>query len=174
MVTICSKDLCEWFKVTEPYKRLEFICCLLNLCQPLELHFIKTCCEDLDKRVDFLEAEGKINSNKEIQIMSDRPVLDDKTRSQVTVTLALLSATNYTGSEMLFKIMTASQDVETLDAKYINEMLLLYVMVLNHPAFTYAQKRVVTELLSQFQQSIPSVIQVRVLVIMYSIYNFLF
>lgn len=145
--------MCLWFKNNEPHRRLELLCCLLNMCLPFELHFIKTCLEDLNKRVDLRDVETKVNSHQEIESLSN--ILDEQTRSRLVVCVALLSATNHTGSEILFRVLTANHSHPSsvhLEPNYQKEMLLLYTMVLHHPAFTFQQKNIMADLLLAFQQ----------------------
>ena len=149
---VCKEDVCLWFKECEPHQRLEVLCCLLNMCLPFELHFINTCLSDLNKRVDLRDIEAKVNGHQEIESLSN--ILDEQTRSRLVVCVALLTATNHSGSEMLFKVLT-SEPLESFDPSddCVKELLLLYTMVLNHPAFTYHQKRNVEDLLRSLQKN---------------------
>lgn len=151
-------EVCLWFKNSEPHRRLELLCGLLNMCLPMELRFIGTVVEDLGKRDfhDLRDAEHKANSTQEIKRLSD--LLEERTRSNLIVYVALLTSRNHTCSTLLYQILaqahphdttTPTTTNATLDANYVKEMLLIYTMVLHHPAFTFEQKRVIAELHAQ-------------------------
>lgn len=201
----CKEDVCAWFKDCDPHSRLELLCCLLNMCLPLELHFVTTCLQELNKRVDLQEVA--VSVNKEGGGMCGGDTLDQHTRSRLIVWVALLGATNTTGADMVVRVLTdllpipvkgdcvkevtkegdyvkkvtqeadcvmevtqegdymteVSQESDymkevilegdyvkevTQEGDCVKEVLLLYTMVLNHPAFTYQQKRVVAGLMA--------------------------
>ncbi|XP_042219024.1 mucin-12-like isoform X3 [Homarus americanus] len=147
---VCKDEVCLWFKDNEPHRRLELLCGLLNMCLPMELRFISTCVEDLGKRdfYDLREAEYKANNIQEITRLSN--LLDERTRSNVIVYVALLSSRNHTCSTLLYQILAEAQQTPLpTDVNYIKEMLLIYTMVLHHPAFTFEQKRVIADLHSR-------------------------
>ena len=144
---VCKDEVWLWFKDKEPHRRLELVCGLLNMCLPLELRFITTCVEDLNKRDfhDLRDAEYKANNTQEIKRLSN--LLDERTRSNLIVYIALLSSRNHTCSTLLYQtLVEAQQEPPTTDVNHIKEMLLVYTMVLHHPAFTFEQKRVIAEL----------------------------
>ncbi|KAK4305185.1 hypothetical protein Pmani_022905 [Petrolisthes manimaculis] len=125
-------EVCLWFKNSEPHRRLELLCGLLNMCLPMELRFISTCVEDLGKRDfhDLRDAEHKANSTQEIKRLSN--LLEERTRSNLIVFVALLSSRNHTCSTLLYQILAqAHQDTQppqpsptttTIDANYVKEM----------------------------------------------------
>ncbi|XP_066968617.1 uncharacterized protein [Macrobrachium rosenbergii] len=146
---VCKDEVCQWFKNNEPHHRLELLCGLLNMCLPLELKFISTCVEDLGKRDfhDLRETESKANNSDEIAQLST--VLDDRTRSKLIVWIALLSPMNHTCSSLLYQILVEAHQSPggaTETVNHVKEMLLIYTMVLHHPAFTFEQKRCIAEL----------------------------
>lgn len=147
---VCKAEVWLWFRDNEPHRRLELLCGLLNMCLPMELRFISTCVEDLGKRDfhDLREAESKANNSQEIERLSN--LLDERTRSNLIVYIALLSSRNHTCSSLLYQILAeAPQDPPVTDVNHIKELLLIYTMVLHHPAFTFEQKRVIAELHGQ-------------------------
>ena len=149
VIMVCKDEVCQWFKNNEPHHRLELLCGLLNMCLPIELKFISTCVEDLGKRDfhDLRETELKANSSEEISQLSS--LLDDRTRSKLVTYIALLSSMNHTCSSLLYKIIVEAQqspESQETTISHVKEMLLIYTMVLHHPAFTYEQKRCIGEL----------------------------
>nr|XP_053628033.1 zinc finger CCHC domain-containing protein 2-like [Cherax quadricarinatus] len=145
---VCKDEVCLWFKNNEPHRRLELLCGLLNMCLPMELRFISTCVEDLGKRDfhDLREAEYKANNTQEISKLSN--LLEERTRSKLIVFTALLSSRNHSCSSLLYQLL-AQHTAPPTDLNYMREMLLVYTMVLHHPAFTFEQKRVIAELHSR-------------------------
>ncbi|XP_076035582.1 uncharacterized protein LOC143021761 [Oratosquilla oratoria] len=150
---VYKDEVCMWFKDNEPHRRIELLCGLLNMCLPFELRFIGTCVEDLGKRDfhNFGEAEFKANTTVELDTLLASGALDDRTRSKLVVFIALLKSDNRACSRILFKILTEAQRTPNPPRNYINEMLLIYTMVLHHPAFTFDQKQEIAELLQRVQ-----------------------
>ncbi|KAF2356481.1 Zinc finger CCHC-type [Trinorchestia longiramus] len=149
---VCKEEVCLWFKKNEPHRRLELLCCLLNLCLPFELHFIKTCLEDLNKRVDLKEVEAKSNSHQEIESLCSN-TLNENVRSKLVICLAFLGASNRTGSDVIYRfLLTSTPSASYQDINYLKDMLLLYTMVLNHPAFTFQQKNSVGNLFESLRK----------------------
>lgn len=151
-IMVCqAEEVWLWFRDSEPHRRLGLLCGLLNMCLPMELRFISTCVEDLGKRDfhDLREAESKANNTQEIERLSN--LLDERTRSNLIVYIALLSARNHTCSSLLYQVLAQAppQDPPLADVNHIKELLLIYTMVLHHPAFTFEQKRVIAELHGQ-------------------------
>lgn len=148
---VCQAEVWLWFRDSEPHRRLELLCGLLNMCLPMELRFISTCVEDLGKRDfhDLREAESKANNSQEIERLSN--LLDERTRSNLIVYIALLGARNHPCSSLLYQVLAqaAPRDATLADVNHIKELLLIYTMVLHHPAFTFEQKRVIAELHGQ-------------------------
>jgi hypothetical protein len=108
--------------------------------------------EDLNKRVDLKEVEKKVNSQQEIESLSSN-ILDEHTRSRMVICVALLNASNRTGSDMIYRLLlAATQPTGSHDVNFLKEMLLLYTMVLNHPAFTFQQKNSVTKLFEALKE----------------------
>ncbi|KAG0713902.1 hypothetical protein GWK47_015174 [Chionoecetes opilio] len=144
---VCKDEVWLWFKDNEPHHRLELVCGLLNMCLPMELRFISTCLEDLGKRDahDLKEAGDKANNMQEIKRLSS--MLDERTRSNLIVYIALLRSWNHTCSTLLYQtLVEARHDPPLTDLNHVKEMLLIYTMVLHHPAFSFDQKRVIGDL----------------------------
>lgn len=155
---VYKDEVCMWFKNNESHRRLELLSCLLNMCLPFELRFIRTCVEDLGKRDDLLrDFDLKANNSHEISQLGK--ILDERTRSKFVVYVALLEANNQTCSKILFETLSNAQEIPNSalsnnladNINYIKEMLLIYTMVLHHPAFTFEEKRVIGERFKSLQ-----------------------
>uniref|UniRef100_A0A8C9RQ28 Zinc finger CCHC domain-containing protein 2-like n=1 Tax=Scleropages formosus TaxID=113540 RepID=A0A8C9RQ28_SCLFO len=97
----------EWFGLhLDPAKRIEFMCGLLHMCQPLELRFLGSCLEDLARK-DFhvlRDFEIRANSPSELGLLGD--VTDPVVRSKLLVCLSLLGSENRECAGILFRILS--------------------------------------------------------------------
>ncbi|XP_071448605.1 uncharacterized protein [Hetaerina americana] len=160
---VCKEDVVTWFKESSSYKRIDLMCSLLNMCLPFELRFLGTCVEELGKRDfhDLREAENRANNITELSEL--RSVSDKRTRRSVAIFLSLLHSSNHGCSNELYRIlsnfdyseintMSGSIPESDLDDPPLDELLLLYTMALNHPAFTYEQKTIFENILLKLQE----------------------
>ncbi|KAJ8336684.1 hypothetical protein SKAU_G00379040 [Synaphobranchus kaupii] len=97
----------EWFGLhLNPAKRIEFMCGLLHMCQPLELRFLGSCLEDLARK-DFhvlRDFETRANSPGDLGLLTD--VTDPVVRSKLLVCLSLLGSENRECAGILFPILS--------------------------------------------------------------------
>lgn len=153
---VCKEEVFMWFKELTGSKRIGVVCGLLNMCYPLELRFLGTCLEDLGKKdfYCFQEAEQKANNVNEIRKLID--LKDNVTRCKFIVSLALLHSSNHVCSNVLYQTLSKHLDCIELfnDQRSLNEMLLVITMALNHPAFTFDQKTVLTQHLLSIEKLI--------------------
>uniref|UniRef100_T1J498 CCHC-type domain-containing protein n=1 Tax=Strigamia maritima TaxID=126957 RepID=T1J498_STRMM len=152
---VCQEEVFSWFKELSGYKRLDVMCGLLNMCLPIELRFFGTCVEELGKK-DFhylRDAENRANNMAELTKLTN--LNEDVTRSKLIISLALLESSNHVCSNVIFNILTEFAKVSKAlysDDKIFDEMLLLFTMVLYHPAFTFDQKSAVESQLNAIRQ----------------------
>nr|XP_046148951.1 zinc finger CCHC domain-containing protein 2-like [Oncorhynchus gorbuscha] len=96
----------EWFGLhLNPAKRIEFMCGLLHMCQPLELRFLGSCLEDLARK-DYpilRDVEIRANCPNDLGILSD--VIDPVVRSKLLVCLSLLRSDSKECAGILFQIL---------------------------------------------------------------------
>lgn len=140
------------------------MCTLLNMCLPFEVRYLGTCVEDLGKRDynDLRDTEHRANSAADLSELTSLGVTDKRTRRKLSLYMALLHSCNYACAVILYKnlsnvdfqeivnllnVTTFTQDDQTLD-----ELMLLYTMALNHPAFTYEQKSVFGNIYAKLQE----------------------
>ncbi|XP_023648616.2 zinc finger CCHC domain-containing protein 2-like isoform X2 [Paramormyrops kingsleyae] len=97
----------EWFGLhLSPARRIEFMCGLLHMCQPLELRFLGSCLEDLARK-DFhvlRDFEIRANSLGELGLLAD--IGDPVVRSKLLVSLSLLGSENRECAGILFRILS--------------------------------------------------------------------
>ncbi|XP_014015295.2 zinc finger CCHC domain-containing protein 2 [Salmo salar] len=96
----------EWFGLhLNPAKRIELMCGLLHMCQPLELRFLGSCLEDLARK-DYQilrDVEMRANCPNDLGILSD--VIDPVVRSKLLVCLSLLRSDSKDCAGILFRIL---------------------------------------------------------------------
>lgn len=97
----------EWFGLhLNPAKRIEFMCGLLHMCQPLELRFLGSCLEDLARKDYHVlrDFEFRANSPSDLGVLTD--VIDPVVRSKLLVCLSLLGSDNRECAGILFRILS--------------------------------------------------------------------
>ncbi|XP_011635738.2 zinc finger CCHC domain-containing protein 14 [Pogonomyrmex barbatus] len=146
------------------YKRIDVMCTLLNMCLPFEVRYLGTCVEDIGKRDynDLRDTEHHANSVSEVAELTTSSVTDKRTRRKMALYMALLHSCNYACAVILYKNLSNldHQEITNLlngttfnvDDQPLEELLLLYTMALNHPAFTYEQKSVFGNIFLKLQE----------------------
>lgn len=146
----------EWFGLLlSPAKRVEFMCGLLHMCQPLELRFLGSCLEDLARK-DFhilRDVEARANSPADLRLLTD--VADPVVLSRLLVCLSLLGSKNRECAGILYGTLSR---IDVLHARNCygvglnvpepgpaprEQLALLFTMASLHPAFTFHQREVV-------------------------------
>ncbi|XP_043274848.1 verprolin [Venturia canescens] len=149
---VCKENVVSWFGNLSSYKRIDVMCTLLNMCLPFEIRYLGTCIEDIGKRdyADLRETEDHANSTNELAELANLGIGDKRTRRKLALYMALLRSCNYSCAIIFHKILANLDTQEIInilngaafapDDQPMEELLLLYTMALNHPAFTYEQK----------------------------------
>ncbi|KAJ3655164.1 hypothetical protein Zmor_014301 [Zophobas morio] len=157
---VCKEDVLLWFKDLEGYKRIDVLYELLNMCIPFELRFLGSCIEEIGKHT-YQELRGPaINANDLDRLSKDtsftQGLLDETVRHRVLVYLSLLASRNYSVANWLYKNVLRTDWLEDCivkgnlkDENVQSEFLLLFVMALHHPAFTFEQKLYFNTILTQ-------------------------
>ncbi|XP_017351261.1 zinc finger CCHC domain-containing protein 2 isoform X1 [Ictalurus punctatus] len=146
----------EWFGLRlSPAKRVEFMCGLLHMCQPLELRFLGSCLEDLARK-DFhilRDVEARANSPADLRLLTD--VADPVVLSRLLVCLSLLGSKNRECAGILFGTLSRIDLLHSRSCCGLNlpepgpaaapleQLALLFAMASLHPAFTFHQREVV-------------------------------
>ncbi|XP_070784460.1 zinc finger CCHC domain-containing protein 2 [Enoplosus armatus] len=97
----------EWFGLhLNPAKRVEFMCGLLHMCQPLELRFLGSYLEDLARKDYHVlrDFEFRANSPSDLGVLTD--VVDPVVRSKLLVCLSLLGSDSRECAGILFRILS--------------------------------------------------------------------
>lgn len=142
------------------------MCTLLNMCLPFEVRYLGTCVEDIGKRDynDLRDTEHHANSVSELaELTTNSNVTDKRTRRKLALYMALLHSCNYACAVILYKNLSNLDHQEitnllngttfnNMDDQPLEELLLLYTMALNHPAFTYEQKSVFGNIFIKLQE----------------------
>ncbi|XP_011331871.1 dual specificity protein kinase splA isoform X2 [Ooceraea biroi] len=161
---VCKENVVSWFGNLSSYKRIDVMCTLLNMCLPFEVRYLGTCVEDIGKRDynDLRDTEHHANSASELAELTTSSVTDKRTRRKLALYMALLHSCNYTCAVILYKNLSNldHQEITNLlngttfhvDNQPLEELLLLYTMALNHPAFTYEQKSVFGNIFIKLQE----------------------
>lgn len=148
---VCKEDVVTWFRGLRSYQRIDVMCSLLNLCLPFELRFLGTCLEDLGKRDfhDLRNTENGANNITEINSPEFQCIKEKRVRTKLALYIALLHSCNYTCANGLYKILANLEDINALlkssvvsnnDDETLEELLVIYILALNHPAFSFEQK----------------------------------
>ncbi|XP_047423740.1 zinc finger CCHC domain-containing protein 2 isoform X2 [Mugil cephalus] len=97
----------EWFGLhLNPARRIEFMCGLLHMCQPLELRFLGSYLEDLARKDYHVlrDFEFRANSPSDLGVLTD--VVDPVIRSKLLVCLSLLGSDSRECAGILFRILS--------------------------------------------------------------------
>lgn len=101
-----KESVFEWFGLhLNPADRVEFMCGLLHMCQPLELRFLGSYLEDLARKDYHVlrDFEFRANSPSDLGLLTD--ALDPVVRSKLLVCLSLLGSDSRECAGILFRIL---------------------------------------------------------------------
>lgn len=153
----------RWFSSLTSAQRVEFLCGLLDLCVPIELRFLGSCLEDLARKDYHSLRDAEIKANNPADLSGLTNITDEVVRSKLLVSLALLGSDNREAAGVLYRTLTHIDTVinnyglALNDGRTEEQFLLLFTMASNHPAFSFNQKQVLRQQLSQIQH----ILQVR-------------
>ena len=155
-IMVCKEEICAWFKRARGSERIEVLCGLLQLCNPQELRFIGSCVEDLAKKdfVSLREDEIRSNDPSHLRTLSDPDIFDERTRSRLIFSVSLLYSLNTMCAHVIFEILTQivpkisqeqahdpDRNSTQLDHIIAEDVVLLFTMAANHPAFTFSERQ---------------------------------
>ncbi|XP_070966270.1 zinc finger CCHC domain-containing protein 14 isoform X2 [Oncorhynchus clarkii lewisi] len=148
----------HWFSILNSAQRAEFLCGLLDLCVPIELRFLGSCLEDLARKDYHSLRDAEIKANNPADLSNLTNITDDVVRSKLLISLALLNSDNRDAAGVLFRTLTHIDSVinnyglQLNDGRTGEQFLLLFTMASNHPAFSFHQKQVLRQELTQIQE----------------------
>ncbi|KAM9510259.1 zinc finger CCHC domain-containing protein 14-like [Guaruba guarouba] len=152
----------RWFSELPSPQRVEFLCGLLDLCIPLELRFLGACLEDLARKDYHSLRDSEIKANNPADLGSLTNLTDEVVRSKLLVSLALLGSAHREAAGVLFRTLTHIDSVinnyglQLNEGRTGDEFLLLFTMASNHPAFSFHQKQILRQELTQIQNIMAS------------------
>nr|XP_045361210.1 LOW QUALITY PROTEIN: zinc finger CCHC domain-containing protein 14 [Camelus bactrianus] len=136
------------------------MCGLLDLCNPLELRFLGSCLEDLARKDYHYLRDSEIKANNPADLGSLTNLTDEVVRSKLLVSLALLGSEQREAAGVLYRTLTHIDSIihnyglQLNEGRTGDEFLLLFTMASNHPAFSFHQKQVLRQELTQIQSSL--------------------
>uniref|UniRef100_A0A3B4ALT0 Zinc finger, CCHC domain containing 2 n=1 Tax=Periophthalmus magnuspinnatus TaxID=409849 RepID=A0A3B4ALT0_9GOBI len=165
----------EWFGLhLDPVRRLEFMCGLLHMCQPLELRFLGSYLEDLARKDYHIlrDFECRANSPSELGNLTD--VNDPVVRSKLLVCLSLLGSDSRECAGILFQTLSrvdpallsqtsfpcpgggeapvdGSSEQNQAAVAALEQLALLFTMASLHPAFHFHQRQMLRAQLEKTQ-----------------------
>ncbi|GIY82419.1 hypothetical protein CEXT_242001 [Caerostris extrusa] len=150
---VCKEEVFSWFQNLRGSKRIEAMCCFLNMCYPLELRFYGTCLEDLGRKDFYIFKEDEIKANDLTEVLKIRNIHEHSNRSKLIVMLSLLNSSNTICAGELFKVLSEEIKIEILasmgifsDFKLVEHYLLILTLAQHHPAFNFEQQTFLTNL----------------------------
>jgi len=158
-----KEEFCEWFKDLHPPKRLDYLCCLLHVCLPIELRFVSSVLEDLCKKDNDYLRDRDVFSNDPARLSDNQSycLSDPDLRHKLLIALALINSTNSKCLEIINNILKRPEnhlnnlsDTTLMMKDAADEIELILTMALHHPAIKFAQKLDLGEILKSFQDRI--------------------
>ncbi|XP_069492286.1 zinc finger CCHC domain-containing protein 14 [Ambystoma mexicanum] len=147
----------RWFLELSPAQRVEFLCGLLDMCLPLELRFLGSCLEDLARKDYHSLRDSEIRANNAADLARLTNLTDELVRSRLLVSVALLGSESREAAAVLCRTLTHMDSIlnnyglQLNEARTADELLLLFTMASNHPAFTFHQRQLLRQELDQLQ-----------------------
>ncbi|XP_028290793.1 zinc finger CCHC domain-containing protein 2 isoform X2 [Gouania willdenowi] len=149
----------EWFGLQlSPAQRIEFMCGLLHMCQPLELRFLGSYLEDLARKDFFVLRDFECRANSPADLVPLTDPLDPVVRAKLLVYLSLLQSDNRECAGIMFHILSHVDPVLFYLQPgsscgpcpgVLDQLALLFTMASVHPAFHFHQREAVRDQLEQ-------------------------
>lgn len=146
----------EWFGLQlNPSGRVELLCGLLHMCQPLELRFLGACLEDLARRDFTVLRDYEIRANCPADLEGLVDVSDPVVLSKLLVYLSLLGSKSRECGGILFRTlsrMDAGMCGALPEPETVDQLRLLFTMGSLHPAFSFYQREELRAQLDRLQR----------------------
>ncbi|XP_026061469.1 zinc finger CCHC domain-containing protein 2-like [Carassius auratus] len=146
----------EWFGLQlNPSGRVELLCGLLHMCQPLELRFLGACLEDLARRDFTVLRDYEIRANSPADLEGLMNVSDPVVLSKLLVYLSLLGSKSRECAGILFRTlsrMDAGMCGALPEPGTVDQLRLLFTMGSLHPAFSFYQREELRAQLDRLQR----------------------
>ncbi|MEJ1284223.1 zinc finger CCHC domain containing 14 [Cricetulus griseus] len=124
------------------------------------LRFLGSCLEDLARKDYHSLRDSEIKANNPADLGSLTNLTDEVVRSKLLVSLALLGSEQREAAGVLYRTLTHTDSIihnyglQLNEGRTGDEFLLLFTMASNHPAFSFHQKQVLRQELTQIQSSL--------------------
>ena len=138
-------DILRAYHVMPACDRLDLVCRLLRSCVPYELRFLGTVILDAARAQmkSFAPTEVVANQVNHFSEFKDAG-LTHAVCEKLCCALAVVHADNRPVAEVVFGLLNSPQAMklfeETNELKVLDDLRLLYVMAVNHPALSYNQR----------------------------------
>ncbi|XP_016430890.1 zinc finger CCHC domain-containing protein 2-like [Sinocyclocheilus rhinocerous] len=146
----------EWFGLQlNPSGRVELLCGLLHMCQPLELRFLGACLEDLARRDFTVLRDYEIRANCPADLEGLVDVSDPVVLSKLLVYLSLLGSKSRECAGILFRTlsrMDAGMCGALPEPETVDQLRLLFTIGSLHPAFSFYQREELRAQLDRLQR----------------------
>jgi len=148
---VCIDEVVAYFKTLKSYERLWMMCRLQSHCLPIELRYLGTCLDNLSKRdIHILKKlELEANDPANVSEVACKCICDRTVRAAVIKYLSVLNTNSTKCSELIYKALTDDKGLERIfkfpkvffnDKNAFEELMVLYTLAVNHPAFLFEQK----------------------------------
>ncbi|TRY89285.1 hypothetical protein DNTS_014794 [Danionella cerebrum] len=154
-----KESVFEWFGLQlNPAGRVELLCGLLDMCQPLELRFLGACLEDLARRDFTVLRDFEIRANNAADLEGLVDVSDPVVLSKLLVYLSLLGSKSRECACVLFRTlsrMDAGMYGALPEPETVDQLRLLFTISSLHPAFSFYQREELRAQLERLQRWRP-------------------
>ncbi|XP_050426155.1 uncharacterized protein LOC126836628 isoform X2 [Adelges cooleyi] len=148
---VCIDEVVAYFKTLKSYERLWMMCRLQSHCLPIELRYLGTCLDNLSKRDVHVLKKLELEANDPANVgqVARKCICDKTVRAAVIKYLSVLNANSAKCSELIYKALTDDKALERVfkspraffsDKNAFEELMVLYTLAVNHPAFSFEQK----------------------------------
>lgn len=136
---LTKESVFEWFGLRlRPAGRLQLLCGLLHMCQPLELRFLGSCLEDLARRDHHVLRDPELRANSAAELAALADPGDPVVLSQLLVCVSLLGSDNRECAGVLFRTLSRIEP-SGVGPRPLEQLSLLLTMASLHPAFHFHQ-----------------------------------
>ncbi|XP_041454765.1 zinc finger CCHC domain-containing protein 14-like isoform X2 [Lytechinus variegatus] len=160
---VCKKEVIAWFCDLTASRRIDFLCALMDCCSPLELRFLGTYVESLGRRDYDRLRESELHANDVSYLSKLTNITDIRILDKVLTSLALMNSRCTDGASVLYRTLKEHTDAILSNGfrtrhhtETDEKVVLLAVIAVNHPAFTFSQKQALRSQLYALLQAVES------------------
>ena len=142
-----TSEILQAFHGMPACDRVDLLCRMLHYCVPYEAHFLGTVLVDSSKEhyKSFVN-KAEVSANRVNYYSGFKDVgLTHEVCEKLCCALAVVHADNHPVAEVVFNLLDDPRVLKQLDdlkdVQVMQDFRLLYVMGVNHPAFTFNQRQ---------------------------------